>query len=262
MNEETKAAPTPAAPAQVAEKPQNTAIAKPSSVRDWLKSDSFKGEIAKALPSVCTADRFMRFALTSLQRVPALEKCSQPSVLRCFLQLAELGIEADGRRAHLIPYGQECTLILDYKGLIELVRRSGEVASLRAETVCEAERETFSWHNGEIEHRINWLEPRGEILAVYAVCQLKSGETQSAVMTKAEVEKIRTASKAGSSGPWKDHWGEMAKKTVIRRLCKMLPLATEVQEALLRDDDAPAAIPGRGESKAKMPEAETIIEAQ
>lgn len=234
---------------------------KPSSVRDWLKSDSFKGEIAKALPSLCTPDRFMRFALTSLQRVPALEKCSQPSVLRCFLQLAELGIEADGRRAHLIPYGTECTLILDYKGLIELVRRSGEVASLRAETVCEAERDSFTWENGVINHRINWLEPRGEILAVYAVCQLKSGETQSAVMTKAEVEKIRTASKAGSSGPWKDHWGEMAKKSVIRRLCKMLPLATEVQEAMLKDDDLPQQHK-RGESSAKLPSDPSIIEME
>ena len=40
-------------------------------------------------------------------------------------------------RAHLIPYGNEVTLILDYKGLLELVRRSGDVVSIRSELVCE-----------------------------------------------------------------------------------------------------------------------------
>lgn len=253
------ASPSPAA--AVAKKPQ------PASVKGWLQSDSFKNEIAKALPSICTPDRFMRFALTSLQRVPALETCTQSSVLRCFLQLAELGIEADGRRAHLIPFKNgdttECTLILDYKGLLELVRRSGVVTSFRVETVCKNDPK-FLWENGVITHEIDWRGgDRGEMQCVYAVCTMHGGETQSATMTRGEVDAIRNQSKGKNSPAWTGQYNEMAKKTVIRRLCKMLPFSTETQEALLKDDDLPASsfLPAKGSATGSLP-SEVVIESE
>ena len=66
---------------------------------------------------------------------------------------------------------------------------------------------------------------------------MKSGEKQTAVMTCAEVDAIRNKSRAGKSGPWVDHWGEMAKKTAVRRLSKMLPLSSEIMSHVERDDD-------------------------
>ena len=73
--------------------------------------------------------------------------------------------------------------------------------------------------------------------AVYAEAVMKSGEKQSAVMTKAEVEGIRNRSRAGKSGPWVTDFAEMAKKTVVRRLSKMLPLSSEIFRHVERDDD-------------------------
>jgi recombination protein RecT len=161
--------------------------------------------------------------------------CTKESVMKCLLDLSAMGLEPDGRRAHLIPYGQECTLIIDYKGLVELIRRSGDVERIQAETVCE--KDEFSWINGEVNHRINWRESRGEVQAVYAIAVMKSGEKQSATMTREEVELIRSRSRAGKSGPWVTDWAEMAKKTAVRRLSKMLPLSSEVMQHLERDDD-------------------------
>jgi recombination protein RecT len=155
--------------------------------------------------------------------------------MKCLLDCSAMGIEPDGRRAHLIPYGRECTLIIDYKGLVELIRRSGDVASIRAETVCE--KDEFAWKNGEIFHEVNWREDRGEVQAVYAIAKMKSGESQSTVMTKAEVNAIRDKSRAGKSGPWVDHWAQMALKTAVRRLSKMLPLSSEIMDHVTRDDD-------------------------
>lgn len=155
--------------------------------------------------------------------------------MKCLLDLSAMGLEPDGRRAHLIPYGKDCTLIIDYKGLVELIRRSGDVVSIRAETVCE--KDVFAWKNGEITHEVDWLADRGKMRAVYAVATLKSGETQSATMTLAEVEAIKKRSRAGSSGPWVTDFNEMAKKTAVRRLSKMLPLASEIMEHIERDDD-------------------------
>ena len=135
----------------------------------------------------------------------------------------------------MIPYGNEATLIIDYKGLVELIRRSGDVVSVRAETVCE--KDLFQWVDGIVSHSVNFREDRGKIQAVYAEAVMKSGEKQSAVMTKAEVEAIRNRSRSGKNGPWVTDFGEMAKKTVVRRLSKMLPLSSEIMSAVERDDD-------------------------
>jgi len=211
-------------------------------IRSLIASDKFKEQCAAALPKHLTADRFARVALTALTRNPKLQDCTRESLLRCLMDCSALGIEPDGRRAHLIPYKDQCTLIIDYKGLIELVRRSGDVAAIRAETVCE--NDGFDWENGSITHRIDWRKSRGEVQAVYAEAKLASGETQTAVMTLDEVNGIRDRSQGYTyarnnkkSHPWITDWGEMAKKTALRRLIKLLPLSVEIADAVERDDD-------------------------
>ena len=215
---------------------EETQLAKKQpSIKELLSGDAFKQQLALALPKHMTADRFSRIALTAMQRTPKLLDCTHTSLFRCLLDLSSMGLEPDGRKAHLIPYGTEATLVIDYKGLLELVRNSGEVTSIRAETVCANDK--FSWENGVIQHTVDWLKPRGEMLAVYAVATLKSGEIQSAVMTNEEVEGIRKRSRSGNNGPWVTDPGEMRKKSVLRRLCKLLPLSAEANEHIDRDQD-------------------------
>jgi recombination protein RecT len=209
--------------------------AKPQGLKELINSDSMREQFARALPKHLSPERFSRVAITALSRTPKLMDCTPASLMKCLLDLSAMGLEPDGRKAHLIPYKTECTLVIDYKGLVELIRRSGDVTSLRAETVCE--KDGFNWHNGEIDHAINWRENRGKVQAVYAEAVMKTGEKQTAVMTREEVEAIRGRSRAGSSGPWVTDWAEMAKKTVVRRLSKMLPLSSEIMSAVERDDD-------------------------
>lgn len=208
---------------------------KPASIKELIGGEQFKQQLSLALPSHMTPDRFARIALTALQRTPKLQDCTQTSLFKCLLDLSAAGLEPDGRRAYLIPYGTECTLILSYMGMIELVRRSGDVASIRSELVCE--NDDFSWENGKVTHKVDWRKPRGEVQAVYAEAVLKSGETQTATMTKDEVDSIRKRSRSGASGPWATDYGEMAKKTSIRRLCKLLPLSSEIAEHIDKDGD-------------------------
>lgn len=211
-------------------------LAKPqATLKDLISGEKFREQVALALPTHLTPERFSRIALNALQRTPKLQDCTQTSLFKCLLDMAAMGIEPDGRRAHLIPYGSEVTLILDYKGLLELVRRSGDVVSIRSELVCE--NDEFSWENGKVTHKIDWRKPRGEMQAVYAEAVLKSGETQTATMTKDEVEAIRKRSRSGNNGPWSTDYGEMAKKTTLRRLCKLLPLSPEITEHVDKDQD-------------------------
>ena len=213
----------------------STSIIPKNDIRSLIGSDKFREQVAAALPAHLTPERFARVCLTALTRTPKLMECTRESLLRCLMDCSALGIEPDGRRAHLIPFGKDCTLIIDYKGLVELIRRSGEVAAIRAETVCE--NDEFQWENGVVTHRVDWRNPRGEVQAVYAEAKLTSGEVQTAVLTKDEVEGIRKRSRAGASGPWATDWSEMAKKTAIRRLSKLLPLSVEIAEAMDKDDD-------------------------
>jgi recombination protein RecT len=223
--------------------------AAPLTVKQWLQSEQFKDAVKQALPMHMTPERFVRVALTALLKTPKLAQCTQESVFKAMLDLSSLGLEPDGRRAHLIPYGNEAKLIIDYKGLIELSKRSGEVENWRAEIVCE--NDGFSWEDGKVRHSIDWKHPRGKPYAVYSHVKNKNGVEDFEVMTIEEVEAVRKRSKASSSGPWVTDFNEMAKKTVIRRHSKRLTLSPELTDALEKDFDrfedipqqAPVAMP-------------------
>lgn len=215
--------------------PKQEITTKAPSLKELIGGEKFKEQVALALPKHMTPERFSRIALTAISRTPKLQDCTQTSLFKCLLDLSAMGLEPDGRNAHLIPYGNEATLVVDYKGLIKLVRNSGDVVSIRAENVCE--NDEFSWENGIITHRVDWLKPRGAFLAVYAEAKLKSGEVQTAVLTNEEVESIRKRSRSGNSGPWATDTGEMRKKSALRRLCKLLPLSAEAEEHIDRDAD-------------------------
>ena len=202
---------------------------KSDAIRQLLNTPAVQAQISKALPAICKPERFMRIAMTAITKNPKLAECTQASLMGCLLDIAQLGIEADGRRAHLIPYGTTCTLIIDYKGLVELVKRSGEVVTIHADKVCK--NDDFLVDMGEIKkHLIDYSRDRGEAYAYYAYAKMKDGSLQTEVMTKAEVEKIRQGSKGKNSTPWTQHFDEMGKKTVFRRLSKWLPMLPEVAQ--------------------------------
>jgi len=215
----------------------------PTSLKGILNSDAMREQFAAALPQHLSPERFVRIAITALTRTPKLQECTQESFFKCLLDLSAMGLEPDGRRAHLIPFENrragsvECTLIIDYKGLVELVRRSGDVAKIHADVVCE--NDTFSHSLGEITaHTFDLRNPRGDVYAAYAQVTLKDGSVQSAIMSKDEIDAIQKRSRSGQSGPWVTDWNEMAKKTAFRRLTKWLTLSPEIATAIQTADEA------------------------
>ena len=143
-------------------------------IRMMIMSDVMKKQLALALPRTLTPDRMVRVALTALNKTPKLMNCSQQSLLSAIMTCAELGLEPDGRRVHLLPYGNECKLIVDYKGLAELAMRSGIVSNIHADVVRE--NDIFVYDLGEIKtHKINFLNPRGKVYAAYALVRFKDG---------------------------------------------------------------------------------------
>ena len=210
-------------------------LATKNDLRSFIAGDTFKQQVALSLPHHMTPDRFARVALTAMTRTPKLMDCTRESLLRCLMDCSSLGLEPDGRHAHLIPYKDACTLIVDWKGLVALARRSGDVAIFRAELVKE--RDSFAWENSIVTHGIDWRNDRGATQAVYSYVKFKDGSEDWEVMTLAEVEAIRKRSRSGNAGPWVTDFDEMAKKTAIRRHSKRLTLSPEFADALEKDGD-------------------------
>lgn len=204
-----------------------------------------KDQMAMALPKHMSVDRMLRITMTSIQRTPKLLDCTPMSLLGAVMQAAQLGLEPDGLlgQAHLVPFKNSVTLIPGYKGLIKLARNSGELATIQAHEVHEKDSFMFCYGlDPKLEHIPARDENPGEIIAFYAVARLKDGSSQFEVMWKREVEAIRKQSKAANEGPWKTHYEEMGKKTVLRRLCKMLPSSIEMSTAVMLDEKAEAGI--------------------
>ncbi|WP_407523682.1 recombinase RecT [Methylobacterium oryzisoli] len=88
-----------------------------------------------------------------------------------------------------------------------------------------------------IEHEPKLDGPRGAPRATYAIAKTKDGGIYREVMSLEEIEKVRRVSRAANKGPWVDWWEEMARKTVLRRLAKRLPMSTDMDDLIRRDDE-------------------------
>lgn len=235
--------------APAATRTQAVASAKPISnnLLSIVCSKHFQSQMALALPKTLTAERLTRIVMTECRKTPQLLKCNRESFLGAVLQCAQLGLEPGGALGHcyLLPFGSgkgadglpNCQLIIGYRGMIDLARRSGQIKSIGA--FCVHATDDFSYELGlhpDIHHVPAASADRGPVTYVYAVAQLKDGGVQFEVMNRAEIEKVRDTSKAGKSGPWSSHWEEMAKKTVIRRLFKYLPVSIDTVRAVEVDE--------------------------
>lgn len=236
---------------QVAPAAAQTAVVQaaknPTTLLGMIRQPNFQKQMALAMPKSMTPDRLTRIVMTECRKTPALLKCAPESFYGAVLQCAALGLEPGSALGHcyLLPFGNgkdrsgrpNAQLIIGYRGMIDLARRSGQIISLQAWTVHA--QDTFNYQLGldpDIQHVPASTADRGPVTHVYAVAKLKGGGIQFEVMSRAEIEKVRSTSKAGNTGPWASHWEEMAKKSVIRRLFKYLPVSIEAVRAVEIDE--------------------------
>lgn len=202
--------------------------------------DRMRGEIAAVLPPQVTPEKFMRVALTAIQQNPSLLNGERRSLFAAALKCAQDGLLPDGREAAFVSYGKTVAYLPMAAGVLKKIRNSGELLSLSTNVVKKAD--TFRYwidDAGEhITHEPNVLaEDRGETIAAYAIAKTKDGGVYTEVMSRGQVEQVRQVSRAKDSGPWKDWYDEMARKTVLRRLAKRLPMSTDLVQVLEHDNE-------------------------
>ena len=242
---------------------------RPQTIAGLMADPKIKAQMALALPKHMTSDRLARIALTEIRKVPTLAKCDQTSFLGAIMQCAQLGLEPGGALGHayLLPFENrkkgitEVQFIVGYRGMIDLARRSGQIVSLTARTVHENDEFSYQYGLNEDLKHVPATGDRGALQYVYAVAKLKDGGVQFEVMSRSDVDKVRAQSKAGNYGPWQTHYDEMAKKTVIRRLFKYLPVSIELATAVTMDEKADAGL-GQDNSAILTGEYSTVDESQ
>lgn len=204
-----------------------------------FSGEDLKQAMRDALPSHLTPERMIRVALTSFRKNPALLECQPASVVKAVMEASQLGLEIDGilGHAYLVPYKSECQLIPGYKGLIQLVRNSGEIAIIKAGLVRSGDE--FEWTEVPPVFR-HKSQTAGDtpITHVYAWVRFKSGDEDFVVWTTDMINahRKRYSPSKSQSSPWETCWEWMAKKTVLRQLCKLMPLSIEVQRLVARDE--------------------------
>lgn len=239
-----------AAPANTAgaiQKAKETKATRPADPSSTMKAyiTRMKGEIAKALPSVMTPDRFTRIVTSAISTTPQLAQTTPQSFLGAMMTAAQLGLEPNTPlgQAYLLPYKNhgrlECQFQLGYKGLIDLAYRSGQVTIIQAHEVRENDEFSYSFGLEPTLHHVPARSDRVRVVCYYAMFRTKDGGFGFEVMSREDVEAhARQYSKSygGSFSPWSTNFDEMAKKTVLKKCLKYAPLKSDFIRAVASDE--------------------------
>lgn len=207
--------------------------------------------IESSAASMIDPARLRGVMLSAFTRNPKLFECDPVTVVRSVVEAAQVGLEPTGAigGAHLVPRWNsktrknECTLILDYRGLANLARRSGEIARVSARIVRE--KDDFAYQQGTDEwlrHTPSLELDPGPFAYVYAIAYYRDGGSQFEVMSAAQIESHRQRFAPRDRdknivGPWVTDPEPMWRKTPLRRLCNWLPLSIEVRQVLAFEDE-------------------------
>lgn len=214
--------------------------------------NAIQNALTKALPQIrsviangISPEKMARVVVNELSGKPTLRKAAAAnpmSLIRSVIQSSQLGLEIGGHLAqsHLVPFKDEVTLIVGYRGLIALARRSGQITNICAELVYE--KDEFDLNLGvdpHVVHKPFLKGNRGEPYLAYMVAKFKDGGSHFEWMTIEQINKIRDGSPAyqyakrySKPSPWDDHYEEQCRKTVIRRGWKYLPMSVEMVNAM------------------------------
>lgn len=198
-------------------------------------------QIQLALGKSGDAKRFVRLAMTEFRATPKLALCRPESFMLALYEGARLGLEIGKQlgQYYLIPRASEVVPMLGYRGMLTLGLRHPDVVSITSTAVFKGD----LFESGEtMEGPYFHYKPGGnkkpeELEKVFAVCRLKSGAVILDVMERVEIEAARARSQMPNGMAWKDSYGEMARKTCVRRLFKYIPMVPEVREAIAKDEE-------------------------
>lgn len=244
--------------------------------------EQMRPEIARALPKHMDPDRMARVALTLIRQTPDLARVVPETFLGALMTCSQLGLEP-GPLGHawIIPRSRklddgnkilEAHFQLGYKGIIELARRSGQVAKIVGRTVFSEEVRAgqfsagYSGADDIIKHDPILMGDKGTPVLYYAIAKLTNNELYTAFLTPGDVDtRHRLRSSAPNSPAWRQNYEQMAWKSCVVETRQWLPQSPEFEQALamdgqVRTDIAPDALDDAAARASAFIEGEVIDE--
>lgn len=186
--------------------------------------------VSDALPTDFNKARFVQNALALINDNPKLQTYSQSQLIAGLLKGAYLGLDFYAKECYLIPYKDQLNYQTDYKGAIKLAKKysTRPIKDIYAKLIREGDEFIEEITNGQptINFKPKFLND-GPVLGAFAVALFEDGGIKYDVMSLKELEQTRAQSKASNSPAWANFTGEMYKKTVLHRLCKVIDLDFE-----------------------------------
>lgn len=201
-----------------------------------LDSDDNREKLRQVAANPADVERQIRLAIREISAGPAAE-CSRQSIMQSAIDAVALGLSFSKAlgEAYVLPFKGSAQLVIGYRGYLKLARNSGEIVSINCDVIREGEPFEHEWRETGPHFRHSVPRPRGNgrVVGAWAMATMRSGPPQIAVMDIEEIESIRNSSsgyqaaiKYKKDSPWLTDPDEMAKKTTIRRLWKLLPCST------------------------------------
>lgn len=198
--------------------------------------------VQSALPKAFNRERFVQNALAVMNEKPDLAKINRAMVIQGLCKGAYLGLDFMNKECYLIPYGNKVEFQTDYKGECKFVKTYAirPILDIFAKVVRKGD----YFEEGVVDNKpvINFKPvpfSNEEIVGAFAIVLYKDGGMEYETMSTADIQSVRNNySKASQSKAWKCSFDEMAKKTVLRRLCKHIETDFESVEARQAWDDA------------------------
>ncbi len=186
-------------------------------------------------------EREAEFAIQSLQNNEFSAKIAnnnRQSVISAVTNIAAIGISLNPakRQAYLVPRDGKICLDISYMGLMDLAMATGSILWAQAELVFGNDSFALNGFDKPPTHQYNpFSRDRGEVVGCYVVVKTHSGDYLTTCMSREEIDGIMNRSqsvKSGKSSPWKTDYGEMAKKTVVKRAYKYWPKTDRLDRAI------------------------------
>jgi recombination protein RecT len=192
---------------------------------------NFEREAGFAVQTIQANDYMLKIAMGNRQ-----------SVVNAVTNIAAIGISLNPakKQAYLVPRDGKVCLDISYMGLMDLAQASGAIRWAQAELVHENDRFELNGMDRPPTHSFNpFGKDRGEAIGVYVVVKTSDGDYLTETMSVEEVNAIRDRSTAWQawvnkkkSCPWVTDWGEMAKKTCVKRAYKFWPKTEQLEQAI------------------------------
>lgn len=198
--------------------------------------DKLKPQLEKALPKHMTADRMARLALTAFSTSGQLQRCTPKSIAASIMVAGQLGLEPGVNGAgFLIPYKDTCTFVPGWKGLVDLVSRSGR-GTVFTGVIFRDQKYTFTdgARRDLVIHNETSLEAPEDITHAYAVGWVKDAEMP--IIELWRVEKIARHrdryNKIGAKHYSFRDWEMYCRKVPLLQVLKYMPCSVEVVNAI------------------------------